>query len=1134
MVPHPSVEQIFHEAREIKPGGAREAYLRGVCGIDIELRSKVEALLRAEALAGDFLQRTEPFEKAPPAGGSAEQAGDLIGRYKLLQQIGEGGFGTVWMAEQREPVRRRVALKIIKLGMDTRQVIARFEAERQALAMMDHPNIAKVFDAGATDSGRPYFVMELVAGIQIVEYCDTEALDTRARLGLFEQVCRAIEHAHQKGVIHRDIKPSNVLVTLHDGRPVPRVIDFGIAKATDAELTEKTYFTEHRQMIGTPAYMSPEQADMPGLDIDTRSDIYSLGVLLYELLTGETPFDAGQLLSKGFVEMMRIIREVDPPKPSTRLSTARRGAVGPRRGGDPRRLGAMVRGDLDWIVMKCLEKDRRRRYPTADGLAADVRRYLAGDAVSAAPPGVAYRARKFVRRHRSAVVGASAFTAALLLGLSVAVAGFVDASTQRDLARGAARDAVAAKGLAEAERSRADAQAEKLRHELYAAQIARVQRVLDSGGSEAVKAVLASCDPELRGWEWDRLNWLSDRSKRTLRVHEGDHEGIVLYSPDGGRFLTTDNAGRVTVWDSESFQRLLEIPVAPSADGIALTSAAFSADGSLIAAGTTGGTVGVYDASSGAMLKSFRTEDSRVRSVAIDPTGAYVVAGSWLGPTLVWSLQTGERLLTLGDRAERGEVLRFTPDGSRLLIGSLANWVSLVEIPTGRVALSERGSSFVVWDADLSPDSTAIASVGQDARIWMRNAATGRLKYAVSAGKGDPRALAFHPGGDVLAVAGGDGLITMYDVENGGRLGSLCGHESPVSSISFHPGGRFVLSYSRNGSVKLWHLGAAQDSVVYNAGVELTAVGFSAGDARLFLGGLNYGVRSVDPRTLAPMSTEPAPVQEIHQMVLSGDGRLIGASGVASLQDREPTAAVYDIEGRALHRWPVCEMPLAVSHDAHHIVSVEEPGVAVVRDTRSGEIVRRVPIGSDRIRCIAFGPGDASVITGGEDGLVRVIDASGVIAQTLRAHGGGVSGLLPLQRDGRLVTCSLKDNSVKVWEWPSGELLFDFDDAQIPVAIAVSPDGSRLVAGGRGMGIPLWDLRTGRRTMTLTGITAQINGVAFSRDGRTVVSCGLDHSVRIWETSAPSQQELEARYTVDAAHRRARNVNLRREEWESR
>jgi serine/threonine protein kinase/Tfp pilus assembly protein PilF len=349
-----------------------------------------------------------------------EKPGDTIGRYKLLQLIGEGGFGVVYMAQQQEPVKRRVALKIVKLGMDTRQVVGRFEAERQALALMDHPNIAKVLDAGATDQGRPYFVMELVKGIRITDYCDQNHLSPRERLDLFVPICRAIQHAHQKGIIHRDIKPSNVLVTLHDGLPVPKIIDFGIAKATQQELTEHTVFTQFGQFIGTPAYMSPEQAEMSGLDIDTRSDIYSLGVLLYELLTGKTPFDAKELLAAGLEGMRRMIREQEPARPSTRLSTllaAELTTTAKHRHVEAPKLVRLLRGDLDWIVMKCLEKDRTRRYETASSFAEDIESFLRNEPVKARPPSTAYRLQKFIRRNKASFAASAAVTLALLAGL---------------------------------------------------------------------------------------------------------------------------------------------------------------------------------------------------------------------------------------------------------------------------------------------------------------------------------------------------------------------------------------------------------------------------------------------------------------------------------------------------------------------------------------------------------------------------------------------------------------------------------------------------------------------------------------------------------------------------------------------
>jgi serine/threonine protein kinase/tetratricopeptide (TPR) repeat protein len=347
-----------------------------------------------------------------------ERAGALIGRYKLLERIGEGGYGVVFMAEQQHPVRRKVALKVIKPGIDTRQVIARFEAERQALALMEHENIAKVLDAGATDSGRPYFVMELVHGLPITEYCDKNQLPPRQRLELFVQVCRAVQHAHTKGIIHRDIKPTNVLVTLHEGVAVPKVIDFGVAKATAQQLTDKTLFTNFQQMVGTPLYMSPEQAEMTGIDVDTRSDVYSLGVLLYELLTGTTPVDKERLKQAAFDEVRRIIREEEPPRPSTRLSTTEAlPIIAANRGLEPKKLSGLVRGELDWIVMKALEKERNRRYETATGFALDVQRYLADEPVQACPPSAGYRLRKFVRRNRGAVVAAALVLLTLLGGI---------------------------------------------------------------------------------------------------------------------------------------------------------------------------------------------------------------------------------------------------------------------------------------------------------------------------------------------------------------------------------------------------------------------------------------------------------------------------------------------------------------------------------------------------------------------------------------------------------------------------------------------------------------------------------------------------------------------------------------------
>jgi serine/threonine protein kinase len=558
----PSIEDLFFAASERQDLAARAAYLDEACGGDTDLRRRVEDLLAAEPKVSRFLESpalTSPFEFGQAV--SEENPGSVIGPYKLLEPIGEGGMGVVYLAEQTKPVRRKVALKVIKPGMDTKQVIARFEAERQALALMDHPNIAHVHDGGATESGRPYFVMELVRGIPITDYCDRERLPIRERLELFVLVCRAVQHAHQKGIIHRDLKPSNILVTLHDGVPVPKVIDFGVAKATGQSLTDNTIYTASTQFVGTPLYMSPEQAELSRADVDTRSDIYSLGVLLYELLTGTTPFDADTLRAAAFDEMWRIIREQEPPRPRSRLSALGDSAimVSANRQTSPRKLEQTFRGELDWIVMKCLEKDRTRRYETANDLARDLMRYLADQPVEACPPSAWYQLAKSVRRHRVALATAGIVSAALIAGTAVSTWQAIRATKAEKRTATALDEAKQQRRLAE-------------RH-LHAALLRQVRQTMDLRYVDQAQEILDTTRTGLDGTDLRNFAWyyLRRLARRELVLLPGSDLGLFAtsLSRDGRTLAALYSWSLIVLLDLPSERPRLTLTAAPGTKWVA-------------------------------------------------------------------------------------------------------------------------------------------------------------------------------------------------------------------------------------------------------------------------------------------------------------------------------------------------------------------------------------------------------------------------------------------------------------------------------------------------------------------------------------------------------------------------------------
>ena len=684
-------KDIFLKALDLSSPGERTAFLVQACGSNESLRRHVEAMLEAHATPDSFLEKPaaamgptidDPPRRAELHGGS-EGPGTRVGPYKLLQQLGEGGMGIVFLAEQQAPVRRMVALKIIKQGMDSGQIVARFESERQALALMDHPNIAKVLDAGTTDTSRPYFVMELIKGIPITRFCDQEHLTPCERLKLFIPVCQAVQHAHQKGIIHRDLKPSNVMIALYDGKPVPKVIDFGIAKATAQKLTERTLFTEVGSIVGTMEYMAPEQAELNNLDIDTRADIYALGVLLYELLTGSPPFSARELRSNAFAEMLRIIREVEPPRPSTKLSSSQElPAIAASRKLEPNKLTSQVQGDLDWIVMKCLEKERGRRYETANAVVQDIKRYLTDEPVLAGPPSAGYRLRKFVKRNRGTVTAAVVVLATLLAGIFGTSWGWVEALYQGDAAVkaiSAARDAEAGKARAEgaahaAAVDKADAEA--------------LERLAAQGKADAeTKARVAA--EKLTAAEKKRADEAGLRL-RAVKAH--------LALEKGGNRIDRGDVGAGLLWLARSLEE--------------------SPDDEEELQQSLRRLLGGWG-HEWAVPRSVLPEHGNVQTVAFSPDGrTFVTAGRLAGPKAFVQRWDAATFKSVGDAIPLAwtEIhgLTFSPDGRRLLIFDSAV-ARIWDLETGKLVgqpFGSRQKTSVVWitHAAFSPDGKWVAA----------------------------------------------------------------------------------------------------------------------------------------------------------------------------------------------------------------------------------------------------------------------------------------------------------------------------------------------------------------------------------------------------------------------------------------
>jgi WD40 repeat protein/serine/threonine protein kinase len=1123
----------------------RVAFLDEACAGDPDLRQRMERLLmahdRPDSLpepAAELGPTQDPSpsdgdELAPDAVCQTEGAGTLIGPYKLIEQIGEGGMGTVWMAQQIEPVKRLVAVKLIKAGMDSKQVIARFEAERQALALMDHSNIARVLDAGTTSAGRPYFVMDLVKGGPITRYCDEHRLTPRQRLELFLPVCQAVQHAHQKGIIHRDLKPSNVLVALYDGKPVPKVIDFGVAKAAGQSLTDKTLVTGFGAIVGTFEYMSPEQAEVNQLDIDTRSDIYSLGVLLYELLVGSPPFSRKELQKAGMLEMLRVIREDEPSKPSTKLSSSDTlPTLSANRGTEPAKLKKLVRGELDWIVMKALEKDRNRRYETANAFAMDVRRYLNDEPVQAFPPSAWYRIGKFARKQKAALTIAAVVVAALVLGvIGLAIDDFrvkaeegakllalrekLQAESERAVEQQRRADAESERATeqekrANAEKIKADA-LERWRQTAYYFQAALSLGEYQANNVARANEMLDKCEPELRRWEWHYLKHLCHSELSRVSVATPDQRGPMILSADGTRAAFFNPRESVVL--PEGAIRLLTHCVGGQA--LAPGSAPLGPLAQLVMPlGTApfrsvAGVRHVYDISTGKEVLRFLVRRFGQTDMTFSPDGKwFATCGNEFGlgtSVRVWNALTGEEAAVLrgSDRWPNSQPPPGIYWGTRLLLmqsriaaRSLAPAGGGMALPM-QAALDDlilRLNELYRAPGDMrgvefSPDGQLVAATDTRGHLQVWETVTSKTLFRRKAhslpnvGGNTMTRPAFSADGKTVAtVCEDDGTFKLWDARTGDFVRSLW--QGPLdkgegfSRAAFSPKGKWVAATGRNGiargpdrsilepdsSVRVWNLKADRPQYVFRGTKPFTCLAFSPDDNLLAAGSADNSVMIWELATGREIATYRGDEEGVVAVAFTPDGkRVVSTSqkGMIKTWDatRAPEMRVFRQGGGAWHA--------VLSPDGRQVAAASLAMSVLIWDTATGVAPMALEDKEgENYQQVAYSPDGnylaAAIHCADALGGVRIWDArTGRLVRTLPQQ----AAPLPIVKPGTNL-------------WVGAPCL----------SLAYSPDGKRLASGGVDRMVRVWDTTTGKELFARGPHTGTVSGVAFSTDGRRLVS----------------------------------------------
>jgi WD40 repeat protein/tRNA A-37 threonylcarbamoyl transferase component Bud32 len=1176
-------EALFHEALARATPQERAAFLDVACAGQPQLRAAVEALLAAHTASGHPLDQpplVSPRQAEVPGGPTVEAADRptrtyappevqpglvIAGRYTLVEKVGEGGMGEVWVARQTEPVKRRVALKLIKPGMDSRTVVQRFEQERQALAVMDHPHIARVFDGGLTGDRRPFFAMELVNGLPLTTFCDEAKLGIRARLELFVPICQAVQHAHQKGIVHRDLKPSNILVTLIDGQPIPKIIDFGVAKALGDKLSNESLATQFGAVIGTLDYMSPEQASFSGADIDTRADVYSLGVILYELLTGLRPFDRRRLRKAAFDEMIRMIREEEPSKPSTRLSTdGSSPSLAAVRQMEPGRLTKLLRGDLDWVVMKCLEKQRDRRYETASGLARDVQRYLADEAVEARPPSAGYRLRKFVRRRRGPVAAAAVVLAVLLAGIAGTTWGLVRAERSRARAVEAGNAEAEQRQAAEASTKQVRESAEQLRLarneleiNLYGARANLIQASWEAHAVTRLRELLDEQKPrsgerDLRGFEW---HYWDRRAHAELTVgppasdYEKARVSTRLLSPDGrrqailwacrGNEQGDQSLSKIEVRDALTGAEVtsfnLSIPLAGRPTPFTYPHLAFTTDGEgLFATWIPEGVGGtsklhwwLFDAATGKELVSHQQAPCDEPALPLVWPDRNLVAtplripGPVKGVQLkLWSVARGQEVRTCEGTCEAIQQAVFRPGGKEVaaVVSSAAGTEAQIKVwdtSTGRNRLTLPAGSGYVGELAWSPDGRRLAVPAVPFRIW--DTADGRELLALTEPEGPPSRVVFSPDGGRVACVdpySPSRYLTLRETATGRTRVTFKIPEESLYAVAFSADGTRLVTLARFGTVRTWDatvnelpvdLPFPADSPFANVGVPWDSSSLNADGTRIAVskGSKELGKASLQVwhHTGESLLTSTRPWPP-DQRILA-----YSVSRVALSPDGGRVAWVYGTG------WGGLTEPKNAS------VRLTVIDVTSRKDlwSRDFELVGGpLQFSADGRQLIAYArPLDDKKPPPGGIMILDVESGREVYSfQTENFFSTGNGNLLaglqirnPEARE-RLYPLKVWDLRTRT-EMPTGNYPPDLLETPGLAGTALSPDGTRLALAWRGYEtgdsmIRMLEIPSGRELRPLKGLDSTMSALAFSPDGTRLAAAG--HTVRIWDPA--NGQEL--------------------------